>query len=220
MSWKPLRRRDSSRGQREILNAGDTLAGRNLSSSISGKGESGKLPVTGIEIERDFFDGLDRGWRIFPSHYGLRSILCQDRVAAFDLYLRNGPIGKHGRADPDLSFKMAVLQNRRVFGIIHDNNFAMGFGSALSAKLRNAASNQTKQQGNRKEATTAEAAGTASRLKKLAIHEAIPRIRVETWRIASCGKTRSPVMNGQDYRRTQIVGRQLIPSKRKSAVRI
>src|SRR5438093_8656381 len=80
--------------------------------TTSGKCESGKLPVTGIEIKRDLFDGLRRGWRIFPSHYGLRSILRQNRVAAFDLYLRNGPIGKHGRADPDLSFKMAVLQNR------------------------------------------------------------------------------------------------------------
>jgi len=70
----------------------------------------------------------------------------------------------------------------------------MGFRSALSEKLRNAAGNQTKQQGKRKEATTVEAAGTASGLKNAAIHEATPRIRVETWRKASCGKIRSPAM--------------------------
>src|SRR5437868_2529820 len=114
---------------------------------------------------------------------------------------------------------MAVLQNGRVLGIVHDDNFAMGFRSALCEQLRNAAGNQTKQQGKRKEATTIEAADTASGLKNAAIHEATPRIRVETWRKASCGKIRSPVMRGQDYRRTQNVGRRLIPSKRKTAVR-
>src|SRR5580698_1578814 len=107
------------------------------------------LRIIWIEVEDDFFHSLCWSGRVFPVHHGLRGILAEHGIAAFDVDLRNGAIRKHGRVQSNLTLKMAGLQHGRILRFDHHHCLATGLRSVL--RMNRNAGQATKQRYSRQQ---------------------------------------------------------------------
>jgi hypothetical protein len=81
---------------------------------------------------------------------------------------------------------MSIPENVGIIGLSHDHDLTACLGGVLSEKTRSGSGDQTKQQSERSKREAA-LTQTTNTLKNAQLHRATPRLKVETWRKASCG---------------------------------
>jgi hypothetical protein len=93
------------------------------------------LPGAVSEVEHDILYSLRGCGHILPLQNGLGGVLRKHGIAALDIYFGDTPVRKYGGFEPDLSLKMTVLENVRIFRCYRNDNFPPGFG-ILSDRAR------------------------------------------------------------------------------------